>query len=141
MECLWLPLLPSNWITTFVTSNVNIKRAILFCKNKNIIQIWFKLKFQKRLRIIPWKNLLITKDFNSPRSNVPATTIRQRDPAVFSITSFLLHSYSILGEDEFEEDEEEYWLLPRAHPPAREWRRRNYWKIIPVIYVLIVRKQ
>lgn len=82
----------------------------------------------------------------TPRCNIVAISVRQRDPAVFSITSFLLHSYSILGEDEFEEDEEEYWLLPRAHPPAREWRRWNYWKIpverAPLCNIkAIVRKQ
>lgn len=43
---------------------------------------------------------------------------------------------SILAEDEFEEDEEEYWLLPRAHPPAREWSQKSSPNGSSVLYFL-----
>lgn len=57
--------------------------------------------------------------------------------SAFHLCNFLVsfRSYSILAEDEFEEDEEEYWLLPRAHPPAREWSQRNNIRMAPVYFI------
>lgn len=99
----------------FITKNL---------KNHHLFELFFNFNhvhLHKEKRLF-WKSRLVNDIKKKPARKVAACSTQTACYREKMSDGF---DCSILGEEDFEEDEEEYWLLPRAHPPAREWCHRS----------------